>query len=152
VSLFSFLKSLFGNKSGSSSGASSWMGEQTRRTSQFERDNGSWVVNKIKAHNGLAFSWESGGDEAFVTFADFSADDEDKFQLMEEYIVNKLDIPDAGEFNMTGQGNMYIEDKFVKAKYSSVIKEVVDFNEETETEVYGEEEEDSGDRKLFEIR
>ena len=128
------------------------MREQTLRSSQFERDNGSWVVDKIKAHNGLAFSWESGGDEAFVTFADFSADDEDKFQLMEEYIVNKLEIRDAGEFSMTGQGSMYIEGRFVKAKYSSVIKEVVDFNEETETEVYGVAEEDSGDRKLFEIK
>jgi hypothetical protein len=71
---------------------------------------------------------------------------------MEEYIVNKLEIPDAGEFSMTGQGSMYIEGRFVKAKYSSVIKGVVDFNEETETEVYGVAEEDSGDRKLFEIK
>ena len=74
------------------------------------------------------------------------------FFPLEEYVVSKLEIPDAGEFSMTGQGTLYIEGDFVKAKYSSVMKVLTDFNEETQTEVYGEEYKDSDDRKLFKFK
>lgn len=130
----------------------SWEQQQQQSLKDFELSKGSWVADKIKTHNGLAFSWESGNDEAFVTFANSTKDDEDMFFPLEEYVVSKLEIPDAGEFSMTGQGTLYIEGDFVKAKYSSVMKVLTDFNEETQTEVYGEEYKDSDDRKLFKFK
>ena len=58
----------------------------------------------------------------------------------------------AGEFSMTGRGSIYIQDNLVRAKFSGVMKALVDFNEETQQEIYSEEIEEGGDRLLFEIR
>lgn len=69
---------------------------------------------------------------------------------LEEYIMDKLDIPSAGEFSMTGSGSIYLAGNTVKLKHSSVIKELVDYNEETEEEIYGGEEvTSSGDEVIF---
>jgi hypothetical protein len=52
---------------------------------------------------------------------------------------------------MNGSGTIYLDDKLVKAKYSSVLKAIIDFDEKTEQEIYSEEEQDSGDKVLFVI-
>jgi hypothetical protein len=70
---------------------------------------------------------------------------------LEEYIIDKLDIPDAGEFTMNGSGMIYIADNAVKAKYSSIMKAVIDYDETTEEEIYSEEEQSSDDKVLFDI-
>jgi hypothetical protein len=66
-----------------------------------------------------------------------------------EFIVDCFDIPDAGEFEMNGSGTIYLSGNLIRAKYSSVTKLLVDFDEETDEETYTEEEHDSGDQVLF---
>jgi hypothetical protein len=129
-----------------------WLEEEKKRTKAFEESLGSWLVRKVKEKGDLAFTWESGNDEAFVTFPDFSEAEETSFQHLEEYVINKLGIPDAGEFSMNGLGSIYMQKNVVRAKFSGVMKALVDFNEETQQEVYSEEIEERGDRALFEIR
>ena len=128
-----------------------WEKERQERIIAAEERLKGWVAKSLKEKGILPFSWESGSDEAFVTFQDKTDADEENFQDLEEYIIDKLDIPDAGEFQMNGSGTIYIENNLVKAKYSSTIKTIIDFNEETEEEVFSEEEQDSGDQVLFSL-
>lgn len=128
-----------------------WEKEREERIIAAESRLKDWVVTSLKKKGNLAFSWESGNDEAFVTFQDKADSEEENFEDLEEYIVDKLDIPDAGEFQMNGSGTIYLENNLVRAKYSSVMKAIIDFNEETEEEIYSEEEHDSGDKALFSI-
>lgn len=110
-----------------------------------------WIIALVNEKGSLPFTWESGSDEAFVTFADRTEAQEDNFDDLEQYIVDKLSIPDAGEFNMTGSGTVYIQDNFVRAKYSSSMKAIVDYDEQTDEAIYGEEEQNSGDEVLFSV-
>ncbi|TDW99096.1 hypothetical protein [Dinghuibacter silviterrae] len=122
--------------------------ERMERIATGERELKDWIVKRVSDKTSLVFSWESGGDEAFVHFDD-DITEEDVSEDLEEYIVNKLDIPDAGEFKMNGNGVIYIADNFVRAKYSSTMKEIIDYNEDTDEEVFGEVEVDSNDIALF---
>lgn len=128
-----------------------WEKERQERTQATEQRLKDWIISSVKEKGSLPFTWESGNDEAFVTFKDNTEAEADNFQDLEEYIIDKLDIPDAGEFEMVGSGTMYINDNLVRAKYSSTIKAIIDYNEETEQEIYSEEEQDSGDKILFAV-
>ncbi len=111
------------------------------------------LVKLLKEKTEIKFSWESGGDEAFLTFEDFAAEaqNHENYEL-EDFIIEKLDIPSAGEFSMKGVGILYIADNKVRAKYVSEMKEVVDYDEEKEEEIYGDEEiKDEGDEILFAV-
>lgn len=121
---------------------------QKERANLAEANIKDWLLAHLQKKE-MSFSWESGNDEAFVYFDDFTDAEEDQFTNLEEYIINKLDIPDAGEFNMNGSGIIFIEGNTVKAKYQSLLKNIVDFNEETEEEIYGEAESDSGEKVLM---
>jgi hypothetical protein len=125
--------------------------EKNKRIKEAEDLLKQWIVQLIKEKDGITFTWESGNDEAFVTFKDKNEADENKFWELESYIIDKLDIPDAGEFSMNGEGKIYILNYEVRAKYSSTMKALIDFDEETETEIYSEEEHDSGDKVLFNV-
>jgi len=126
-----------------------WERERNEEIKKAEEKLKDWIILSIRERGSLTFTWESGNDEAFVTFKDNNEAEEDNFQDLEEYIVVKLDIPDAGEFRMDGSGTLYLADNLVKAKYSSIIKGVIDYDEETDTQIYSEEEHDSGDKVLF---
>jgi hypothetical protein len=126
-----------------------WEKERQQRIQAAESRLKDWVIASVKEKGSLSFSWESGNDEAFVTFKDSTEMEEENYQDLEEYIVDKLDIPDAGEFEMTGSGTVYIDGNLVRAKYTSTMKAIIDYDEGTEKEVYSEEEEDSGDKVLF---
>lgn len=126
-----------------------WERERNEKIKKAEEKLKDWIILSIRERGSLAFTWESGNDEAFVTFKDNNEAEEDNFQDLEEYIVVKLDIPDAGEFRMDGSGTLYLADNLVKAKYSSIIKGITDYDEETDAETYSEEEHDSGDKVLF---
>lgn len=108
----------------------------------------NWIVDTIQRNNGLEFTWESGNDESFLEFMTYKEEEQDKYADLEMYLTYKLDIPDAGEFEMTGQGKLYIQNNIVFADYSSELRELVDFNEETE-EVYGEAEKETNNKELF---
>ena len=126
-----------------------WEKERNERIKAAEERLKGWIILSIREKGSLAFTWESGNDEAFVTFKDSNEAEEDNFQDLEEYIIDKLDIPDAGEFRMDGSGTLYLADNHVKAKYSSIIKGITDYDEETDAVTYSEEEHDSGDKALF---
>ncbi len=129
---------------------SKWQKERQERAAAAETNLKDWLIAHLQKKE-MPFSWESGNDEAFVEFEDFTTAEEDQFTDLEEYIINKLDIPDAGEFNMNGNGAIFIEGNAVKAKYQSMLKNIVDYNEDTDEEIYGEEESDRGERVLFTI-
>ena len=126
-----------------------WEKERNERIKAAEEKLKDWIILSIREKGSPAFTWESGNDEAFVTFKDSNEADENNFQDLEEYIVDKLDIPDAGEFRMDGSGTLYLADNLVKAKYSSIIKGITDYDEDTDAVTYSEEEHDSGDKVLF---
>jgi hypothetical protein len=129
-----------------------WEKEREERIIAAEERLKGWVTASLKGKASLSFSWESGNDEAFVTFQDKTGADKAKFEDLENYIIDKLDIPDVGEFQMNGSGTIYIENNLAKVKYSSTIRASIDFNEETGEEIFSEEgEEDSGDKVLFAI-
>jgi SepF-like predicted cell division protein (DUF552 family) len=154
-----FFKKLFGNNNQKTTApllpnkdyVAEWDREREERAALAEVKLRDWIVAQIKTKEKLMYSWESGNDEVFVTFEDASEQEEDNFFELEQYIIDKLDIPDAGEFEMNGKGNIYIENNFVKTKYSSVLKMLIDFDEENEKEIYGEEEYDEGEKTLFAI-
>lgn len=153
------LKKLFGENSKPSERLSPsndnymarWEKEREERIIAAEERLKDWLITSLKEKGNLSFSWESGNDEAFVTFQDKSDTNEDNFEDLEEYIIDKLDIPAAGEFQMNGKGTIYIESNFARVKYSSIMKAIIDFNEETEEEIFSEEEHDSDDKVLFAV-
>lgn len=126
-----------------------WEQDRQKRISEAELSLKQWFLPIIQEKGNIEFSWESGHDEAFLTIKDFQPSDAFDAEELELYIIDKLDIPDAGEFNMTGTGTLYIQNNAVRAKYNSELKELVDFDEETEAEVYGEPERESADKELF---
>lgn len=128
-----------------------WEQEREERIIAAEERLRDWVIGSLNENGKLHFSWESGNDEAFVTFQDKDDMNDDNFEYLEEYIIDKLDIPDAGEFQMNGNGTIYMENNFARVKYSSTMKATIDFNEDTEEEIFSEEEYDSGDKVLFAV-
>ncbi|EHQ25039.1 hypothetical protein [Mucilaginibacter paludis] len=155
--IINFLRGLFGNnpkgaaKSTTNDYMQRWEEDRRKSIKATEQRLGNWIIALVNQKGSLPFSWESGNDEAFLTFTDFTEAEEDNFMDLEQYIINKLDIPDAGEFEMTGSGTIYITGNSVRVKYSSTIKGVIDYDEETDQEIYSEEEQDSGDELLFSI-
>lgn len=123
--------------------------EREQRIKVSEASLKEWLIALVKEKGSLAFSWESGNDEGFVYFKDHNEADEKNFQELEGYIVDKLDIPSVGEFEMNGKGRIYTDGNFIRAEYSSVLSTIVDYNEETDEAVYSDEELDSGDKELF---
>lgn len=153
----SFLKKIFGtgrqqNNQGltiSDADIRKWKKEDEERLILVENQVKDWLTEYLKANGDIKFSWESGNDEGFVTFENGVSEDEDNFEDLEDYITTKLEIPSAGEFQMTGKGTIYLENNSVKAKYSSIFKTTIDFDEETEEEIFSEDEHDSGDVVLY---
>lgn len=151
MNLFSKLLKLFGKKTDSEFDFSIWQLGEQKRIKEMENEIKIWLIPYLKENETLPFSWESGGDDGFVTIESVNETYEDAYINLEEYLINQLEIPTAGEFEMNGKGTLYIENNFVKVKYSSTMKETIDFNEETEEAIYSEEEFDSGDSNLFAI-
>jgi len=123
--------------------------QRNARIKSIEERIKNWMLTSVKQKGKLTFRWDSGHDEAFVYFTDNNEADKENYEDLEQYIIDRLDIPDAGEFEMKGNGTIYIDDNLVKAKYSSTMKGLIDYDEATQTEIYSEEVLDSGDKVLF---
>jgi hypothetical protein len=129
-----------------------WERDRQIRIKAAEEELRDWIIASVNKNGAIEFSWESGGDEGFVTIKEYANNKRyDKAEDLEEYILDKLDIPCAGEFTMNGHGAIYIAGDVVKIRYSSTLKELVDFDEETEQEIYSNEEQDSGDIVMFSV-
>jgi hypothetical protein len=99
--------------------------------------------------------WDCGGDESFaypaVDGKELGFDDEFG-EALAEYIIKKLNLPDAGEFYLKGGGRFFIEDNNkIVIEHMSVMAGVMDYDEEKEEEIYSEEEEESGKHTLFNL-
>lgn len=126
-----------------------WEKERQERIADAQKRLKDWILKLLNEKESLPFTWESGNDEAFLTFQDSTDADRENFEDLENYMIDKLDIPSAGEFQMNGSGMIYMANGIARLKYSSIFKTTIDFNEETEEEIFGEEEQDGGDIVLF---
>lgn len=102
----------------------------------------------------VTVTWDCGGDEAFAYPAidgkELGYENEFSCELA-DYIIEKLNLPDAGEFYLKGGGRIFIEANTIVIEHTSVGAGVMDYDEEKEEEIYSEEEEESGKNVLFEI-
>ncbi|MGN6421474.1 MAG: hypothetical protein ACTHMC_28425 [Pseudobacter sp.] len=148
---------LFGNKRGPALSAEAQMEkyeqEHQQRLLDYETELRVWLVPFLKEKAQLAVSWECGHDEGIISFNEgIPANREAEFHDLEDYLFNKLELPSAGEFMMTGGGHLYLQGNAVKIKYNSVFREMLDYDEELGKEIYGEDieiEDYAGDVVLF---
>lgn len=129
----------------------SWSRSNDEETRAMELRIKAWLVAWLRRQGPMPFSWESGSDEAFLSFSEPAGADQQYFYDLEDYLIRKLDIPSAGEFAMNGNGTVRITGNTVKVQYSSAIRELIDYDEVNEKEVYGAEEPDSGELVLFTV-
>lgn len=85
------------------------------------------IADLLQAGHTLAVHWDCGGDESFVTTevdgAEVRADygnDADFAMLLDRYLTELLDLPDAGDFHMEGDGRIFREEASVVIEYESV--------------------------------
>ncbi len=111
------------------------------------------LVKLLREGNEVTVQWDCGGDEAFARPAinGTELDWEDEFgDALEEYIIEQLNLPSAGEFYLKGGGKIFIEeDRQVVIEHRSVGAGVIDYDEEEEKPIYSEEEEEKGRKVLF---
>jgi hypothetical protein len=133
----------------------SWQQAMFKRAKEVEPKVRDWIIHTLKADGAIPFTWESGNDEAFVELTSFDAESpelEETIWSMQEYIIYTLAIPDAGEFQMDGNGEIYLQGNEARIRYESTYVEIVDYDEELDEPVYEKvEEKDSGDKLLFTI-
>lgn len=157
MSLFkSIFDKLLGNKPAQDThtpapALSRWEIERQENIRKAETAIKGWLTEKVKEKGTLNFSWESGNDEAFLEFEEYNDAEQDQYETLEMYIVDSLEIPDAGPFQMTGNGTLYIADNVMKVMHSSILREIVDYDEKTEEEIFGNTDEEKGDVALFTI-
>ena len=166
MSIFNFFSNLFSKKNNfpnatdletfqplTDDNLDAWEKEQLLRTNELEIKVKDRFVNLIRSKNNrLKFSWDSGNDEAFLNFEGYeNTFDNEEFWELEEYLILKLEIPDAGEFEMHGEGFLMIENKRVVANFWSTLRFMEDYDEEKEEEIWSEAETEKKIEKLFKI-
>jgi hypothetical protein len=85
------------------------------------------LADLLQAGHALTVRWDCGGDESFVTTeldgtevqADYS-NDADFAVLLDRYLTELLDLPDAGDFHMEGTGRIFLDEVEVVIEYQSV--------------------------------
>lgn len=128
-----------------------WDKKRKARIVEAEGEIKEWLTARVKEKGTLNFSWESGNDEGFVDFEEYNDAEQRQFDTLEMYIIDVLDIPDAGEFQMIGNGTFYLIENTLKVMHSSIFREIVDYDEVTGKEIFGKGNEDKGDVVLFTV-
>lgn len=85
------------------------------------------IANLLQAGHTLTVRWDCGGDESFVyteldgqeVRADYNNDADFPF-LLDRYLTELLELPDAGDFQMEGTGRIFRESDEVIIDYQSV--------------------------------
>ena len=85
------------------------------------------IADLLQAGHTLAVRWDCGGDESFVYTevdgqeirADYG-NDADLAYLLDRYLTELLELPDAGDFQMEGTGRIFREGPEVIIEYQSV--------------------------------
>jgi len=113
------------------------------------------LVRLLLEGNEVTVRWDCGGDEAFAYLA--INGEELKFgdelgEAMDYFIIEKLDLPDAGEFYLKGVGRVFIEEeRRIVIEHQSVMAGEIDYDEEKEESIYSEEVVQQGRHVLFEL-
>jgi hypothetical protein len=98
-----------------------------------------WLLSNLKANRKITVRWDCGGDEAFV-YPSIDGEEVDSMdtihELFEHFLIEKLNIPDAGEFTLTGKGTIFIEADKIIIEHSAEGEALIDYDEETEQEIY----------------
>lgn len=81
------------------------------------------ILEALNAEKKVSVKWNCGGDEALIAL--FLDDkevpyDDELAQETQMYLVNYLDLPDAGEFYMDGDGNIIEENGKLYIEYESI--------------------------------
>lgn len=78
------------------------------------------LIELLHAGHAITVSWDCGGDESFVYTSVDGEEAEAEFSYgVEELVTDALNLPSAGEFNMTGNGQFYHENNGVGLDYKS---------------------------------
>lgn len=112
------------------------------------------VLSALEAGKRIKLKWNCGGDEAIVTVILNGEElqyDHPFVQELDMYIVNYLNLPDSGDFEMEGGGEIIREDGTLFIVYESTLLGVSDYeSEEGGWKVLNEKDEAfSGKKKLF---
>lgn len=74
----------------------------------------------LQAGHVVTVHWDCGGDESFVTtHIDGQEAPHDLLLEVDRLVTEALNLPDAGEFNMEGDGTFYLEGRGVGLDYKS---------------------------------
>lgn len=123
------------------------------------------LKNKIKeildSGKEIKLEWECGGDEALLYIIvndkpisnDYPPSDLEVFGELEIYLMNFLNLPDAGEFSLQGGGKIIEENSNIYLIYESMMSYYEDADEESDINSMPDEpeidEEFSGKKELF---
>ena len=104
----------------------------------------------------ITLKWNCGGDEAIVTTSIDGKEIDYRENILADldlYIVNFLNLPDAGEFAMEGKGEILLEGENIYLDCQTAWLGYEDYNEDYSSSewktVYEIDEEYSGKRQLF---
>jgi hypothetical protein len=94
-----FLKKIFGNKKDENEKIkqsnnffiTKWQNERKARINEAEQNLKDWLISLVNDKKSLQFSWESGNDEAFVSFQDYKEIDEEKDTYIKRGGINLLE-------------------------------------------------------------
>ena len=84
------------------------------------------IAQTLQAGHTLTVRWDCGGDESFVYTAidgqELDTDygnDQNLAYLLDGYLTERLNLPDAGDFSMRGVGRIFQENQEVIIDYQS---------------------------------
>lgn len=110
------------------------------------------IYKAIQSGNEITVKWNCGGDEAIISL--FINGEQLKYdnpfvQELDLYLINYLNLPDVGEFDMEGLGKFIIENDEVYIEYESIMKGMEDYENGGWKEINEREEMFSGKRLLI---
>ncbi len=105
----------------------------------------------------IELQWDCGGDEAIVSptekCKELAQTHNPLMRALDLYVINLLNLPDVGEFSMTGKGTLELVGEDVQITFESIMHGYEDYNEETKEVTFVEgdfvEPEYTGKKKMF---
>ncbi len=91
------------------------------------------IILAIEAGKEITLQWDCGGDQSVITVlldGEQMSYDNIFAEELELYLVNKLNLPDVGDFSMKGVGKLLLEEEEVFLEYESRWKGYEDYDED----------------------
>jgi hypothetical protein len=111
----------------------------------------NWLIELLQT-NEVSIKWNCGFDDAIIHVYTNTTPISDNLMLekFEDFLIAILELPDAGEFKMTGEGSVYKKGDEIFISFQSESKDLVDFDEIEEKEIWENVVKKSGEIRLFE--